>query len=368
MFVFMGSIAFYSGISGRLYDVAYKFIGHQRGGLALATTLACAGFGAMCGSTIAGAAAMGKATLPEMERYGYDKSLATGCVAAAGSLAILIPPSGILIIYGIMVEESVGRLFAAGIIPGVLLTALFAATIYVICRFKPALAPPGSRTGWKERMASLGGVIEMALLFALVMGGLFVGWFTPTEAGAAGAAGALVIALVRRGLSWRGFLEALGETVRISAMVYLIIAGATVFGRFMAVSRIPFELSEWIGGLGLSPAVIMTLIIFGYLVGGCFMDSLALITLTVPILHGVVLSLGFDSIWFGIMIVLVTEMGAITPPVGINVYTIKGVAPDVPLETIFRGIFPFLVAIIVCAALLVAFPQIVLFLPGLTVY
>ncbi len=368
MFVFMGTIAFHSGISGRIYDVAYKFVGHYRGGLALATNIACAAFGAMCGSTIAGAAAMGKVTLPEMERYHYDKSLATGCVAAAGSLAILIPPSGILIIYGILVEESIGRLFAAGILPGILLTFLFAITIFVLCRLKPELAPAGSKTSWKERLASTTGVIEMALLFVFVMGGLFIGWFTPTEAGAAGAAGALVISLARRGLSWQGFAAAIGETVRISAMVYLIVAGATVFGRFMAVSRIPFELSEFVGGLGIAPGIIMGLIIFGYLIGGCFMDALAMITLTVPILHGVILNLGFDSVWFGVMIVLVVEMGAITPPVGINVYTIKGVAPDVPLGTIFRGIFPFLIAIVVCAALLVIFPQIVLYLPSIIKY
>jgi C4-dicarboxylate transporter DctM subunit len=368
MFVFMGTIAFYSGISGRLYNFAYKLVGHYRGGLALATTIACAAFGAMCGSTIAGAAAMGKVTLPEMEKYNYDKSLATGCVASAGSLAILIPPSGILIIYGIIVEESIGRLFAAGILPGILLTILFAITIFILCRLKPNLAPAGQKASWKERLASSSGVIEMALLFMFVMGGLFVGWFTPTEAGAAGAAGALVISLARRGLSWQGFAAAVGETVRISAMVYLIVAGATVFGRFMAVSRIPFELSEFVGGLGIAPGIIMGLIIFGYLIGGCFMDSLAMITLTVPILHGVIINLGFDSVWFGVMIVLVVEMGAITPPVGINVYTIKGVAPDVSLGTIFRGIFPFLIAIIVCAVLLVIFPQIVLFLPSIIVY
>jgi len=364
MFVFMGTIAFYSGMSRRLYATAYKFLGQQRGGLALATILACAGFGAMCGSTNAAAAAMGKVTLPEMRRYNYDDSLATACVAAAGSLAILIPPSTILIVYGVMTEESIGRLFAAGILPGLLLTVLFGITIIIICRLKPSLAPPGDRATWKERIASLSGVIEMFLLFALVMGGLFVGWFTPTEAGAAGAAGALIIALARRRLSWRGFLDSLADTTRITAMVFLIVTGATVFGHFMAVTRVPFELSAWVGGLGVSPTVVLGFIIFGYLIGGCFMDSLALVTLTIPILYPLVLSLGFNGIWFGVIIVLVTEMGVITPPVGINVYVIKGVAPDVPLETIFKGIFPFLGAIIVCIAILIAFPQIALFLPG----
>ena len=368
MFVFMGAIAFYSGMSGRLYDTAYKFLGRYRGGLALATIVACAGFGAMCGSTNAGAAAMGKVTLPEMRRYNYDPSLATACVASAGSLAILIPPSTVFIIYGILTQESIGKLFAAGILPGLLLTALFALTIYIICWINPRLAPAGARFAWKERLASLSGVTEMFLLFALVMGGLFIGWFTPTEAGAVGAAGALIIALVRRTLSWQGFLNSLADTTRITAMVFLIVAAATIFGHFMSVTRVPFELSGWVGGLPLSPNVIMGLIIFAYLIGGCFMDSLALITLTVPILFPVVLLLGFDPIWFGVIIVLVAEMGVITPPVGINVYVIKGVAPDVPLETIFKGIFPFLAAIIICVIILLFFPQIALFLPGFMVW
>lgn len=365
MFVFMGTIAFYSGMGGRLFDTTYKFFGHLRGGLALATIFACAGFGAMCGSTNAEAAAMGKVTLPEMKRYHYDDSLATACVASAGSLAILIPPSALLIIYGILTEQSIGRLFAAGILPGILLTILFALTIYIICRFKPELAPPGPKSIWKERLASLTGVIEMFLLFSLVMGGLFVGWFTPTEAGAVGAAGALFIALVRKKLSWEAFLNSLADTTRITAMVFLIVTGAIIYSYFMAVTRVPFELSAWVGGLGLPPTVVMAMIIFGYLIGGCFMDSLAMITLTVPILFPLVLSLGYDGIWFGIIIVLVAEMGVITPPVGINVYVIKGVAPDVPLETIFRGIFPFVGAIMVCIAILIAFPQIALYLPNL---
>lgn len=365
MFVFMGTIAFYAGMGGRLFDTTYRFLGQFRGGLALATIFACAGFGAMCGSTNAEAAAMGKVTLPEMKRYHYDDSLATGCVASAGSLAILIPPSALLIIFGILTEQSIGRLFAAGILPGILLTLLFALTIYIVCRFRPELAPPGAKFTWKERVASLTGVIEMLLLFSLVMGGLFVGWFTPTEAGAVGAAGALLIALARKKLSWKAFLNSLADTTRITAMVFLIVTGAIIYSYFMAVTRVPFDLSAWVGGLGLPPTVVMAMIIFGYLIGGCFMDSLAMVTLTVPILFPLVLSLGYDGIWFGIIIVLVAEMGVITPPVGINVYVIKGVAPDVPLETIFRGIFPFLGAILVCIAILIAFPQIALFLPNL---
>jgi C4-dicarboxylate transporter DctM subunit len=365
MFVFMGTIAFYSGMGSRLYQAAFRFLGQLPGGLGVATCYACAAFGACCGSTTAAAAAMGKVILPEMKKYHYDPALATGCVASAGSLAILIPPSTILIIYGILTEESIGKLFAAGILPGVLLATFFALTVFILCRRNPKLGPAGVKATWKERVASLSGVVEMFVLFGLVMGGLFAGWFTPTEAGAAGAAGALLIPLVRRQLTWRGFLSSLTETTRITAMVFLIVTGATVFGHFMAVSRVPFELSEWLGGLDVSPKVIMGFMIFGYLIGGCFMDSLALITLTVPILLPVILTLGFDPIWFGVIIVLVGEMGVITPPVGINVYIIKGVAEDVPLETIFKGIFPFLAALIVCAIILILFPQIALFLPGL---
>jgi C4-dicarboxylate transporter DctM subunit len=364
MFVFMGTVAFYTGMGGRLYNAAYRFLGQLPGGLAIATCYACAAFGACCGSTTAAAAAMGKVILPEMKKYKYDPALATGCVASAGSLAILIPPSTILIIYGVMTEESIGKLFAAGILPGILLATCFALTVFIICWRNPKLGPAGVRATRKERVTSLSGVVEMFVLFALVMGGLFIGWFTPTEAGAAGAAGAMLIALVRGQLTWRGLLDSLVETTRITAMVFLIVTGATVFGHFMAVTRVPFELSEWIGALGISPYIIMGFIIFGYLIGGCFMDSLALITLTVPVLYPVVLKLGFNSIWFGVIIVLVGEMGVITPPVGINVYIIKGVAGDVPLETIFRGIFPFLVALIVCTAILIAFPQIALFLPS----
>jgi C4-dicarboxylate transporter, DctM subunit len=365
MFVFMGTVAFHSGMGGRLYRAAYRFLGQLPGGLGIATCYACAAFGACCGSTTAAAAAMGKVILPEMKKYRYDPALATGCVASAGSLAILIPPSTILIIYGILTEQSIGKLFAAGLLPGLLLATLFALTVYVICRRNPSLGPAGEKTTWRERFASLSGVGEMFVLFALVMGGLFLGWFTATEAGAAGAAGAILIPLLRRQLSWQGFVTSLAETTRITAMVILIVTGATVFGHFMAVTRVPFELSEWVGGLGISPYLIMGLIIVGYLLGGCFMDSLALITLTVPVLYPVILKLGFDPIWFGVVIVLVGEMGVITPPVGINVYIIKGVAgPDVPLHTVFRGILPFLGALVLCTAALIAFPQIALFLPG----
>jgi C4-dicarboxylate transporter DctM subunit len=368
MFVLMGSIAFASGMSRRLYDAGYTLFGQLRGGLAMATIAACAGFAAMCGSTNATAAAMGRVSLPEMKRYNYDDSLATGCVAAAGSLGILIPPSTIFIIYGILTEQSIGKLFIAGVIPGIILAVLFMAVVSLLCLRNPKLAPAGAPTSWREKLAGLTGILEMLILFGLVIGGLFLGWFSPTQAGAAGAAGALLIGLARRQLNWQGFLFAIKDALRITCMVMVIVTGAIIFGHFIAVAKIPLVLSEWVGGLPLPPAAIMGVIVLMYLAGGCFMDALALITLTVPIIYPVILVLGFDPIWFGVIIVLITEMGVITPPVGVNVYVIKGIAEDVPLETIFRGIFPFLAALIVAVAILIAFPQIATFLPSFTRY
>jgi len=368
MFVLMGSIAFASGMSRRLYAAGYTMFGQMRGGLAIATIAACAGFAAMCGSTNATAAAMGRVSLPEMKRYNYDDSLATGSVAAAGSLGILIPPSTIFIIYGILTGESIGKLFIAGVLPGILLAILFIAVVVLLCLRKPSLAPAGAPTSLREKLAGLTGIIEMLVLFGLVVGGLFLGWFSPTQAGAAGAAGALLIGLARRQLSWQGFLFAVKDALRITCMVMVIVTGAIIFGHFIAVAKIPLVLADWVGGLPLPSAAIMGLIVLLYLIGGCFMDALALITLSIPIIFPLVLTMGFDPIWFGVIIVLVTEMGVITPPVGVNVYVIKGIAKDVPLETIFKGIFPFLGALIVAVGILMAFPQIATFLPSLITY
>ncbi|MBM3142672.1 MAG: TRAP transporter large permease [Chloroflexi bacterium] len=368
MFVFMGCIASASGISRRLYEASYSLLGRLRGGLAIATVAACAGFAAICGSTNATAAAMGKVSLPEMKRYHYDDSLAAGSVAAAGTLGILIPPSTIFIVYGIMTEQSIGKLFIAGVFPGLILAGLFIITVSLVCWRNPSLAPAGTPTGWKEKIEGLAGVIETLVLFALVIIGLFLGWFSPTQAGGAGTAGALLIGLVRGQLSWQGFLSAVKDSLRITCMVMVIVAGAIVFGHFMAVAKIPLILADWVVSLPLPSMAIMGVIIIIYIIGGCFMDSLAMITLTVPIFYPVVVALGFDPIWFGVIIVLVTEMGVITPPVGVNVYVIKGIAEDVPLETIFKGIFPFLAALIVMVAILMLFPQIATFLPSLTTY
>ena len=368
MFVLMGSIAFASGMSRRLYDAGHSLVGRLRGGLAMATVVGCAGFAAICGSTNATAAAMGRVSLPEMKRYNYADSLATGSVAAAGSLGILIPPSTIFIIYGIMTEQSIGKLFVAGVFPGLLLAILFVIVVALVCWRDPSLAPTGAATNWKEKIAGLTGISEMLVLFGLVIGGLFLGWFSPTQAGGAGAAGALLIGLVRRQLNWQGFLAAVKDALRITCMVMIIVTGAVVFGHFMAVAKIPLMLADWVVGLPLPPVAIMGVIVLIYLLGGCFMDALALITLTIPIFYPAVLALGFDPIWFGVIIVLVTEMGVITPPVGVNVYVIKGIAEGVPLETIFKGILPFLGALIVAIGILMAFPQIATYLPSLAVY
>ena len=365
LFVFMGQIAFYSGISRRLYDSAYVLVGSRKGGLAMATVAACAGFSAISGSTNATAATMGTVTLPEMKRYKYDMSLATGTVAAAGSLGILIPPSVIFIVYGILTEQSIGELFAAGILPGILLSILFLLTIYLRVLKNPSLAPPGPKTTLQEKVRSFMGILETLILFAMVMGGIFFGIFTPTEAAAAGAFLTILMAVIRRQLTWSSFIQSLADTTRISCMVMVIVTGAVIFGHFMAVTRVPYDLASWVSGLPLPNWAIMSVVILVYLFGGCFMDALAMIMLTIPIFFPVSQALGYDPIWFGVVIVLITEMGVITPPVGVNVYVVSGVAKDVPLEDIFRGVLPMLGALLICNMILLFFPQIALFLPSL---
>ncbi|MDH4205279.1 MAG: TRAP transporter large permease [Desulfobacteraceae bacterium] len=365
LFVFMGQIAFHAGISRRLYDSAYVLLGHRRGGLAMTTVGACAAFSAICGSTNATAATMATVALPEMKRYGYDMGLATGTVAAAGSLGILIPPSVIFIVYGILTEQSIGKLFAAGILPGILLCLLFLLTIHLRVMRNPSLAPPGPKSSIRKKFRSFAGILETLLLFALVMGGIFFGLFTPTEAAAIGAFMTLLIAIIRRQLYWKGFIQSLADTTKISCMIMVIVTGAVIFGHFMAITRIPYLLADYVSSLPLPPHAIIGVIILVYLIGGCFMDALAMIMLTIPIFFPVVQKLGFDPIWFGVVIVLITEMGVITPPVGINVYVVYGVARDVPLEKIFRGVFPMLISLLVCNLLLILFPQIALWLPSL---
>jgi tripartite ATP-independent transporter DctM subunit len=365
LFVFMGQLIFYAGISGKLYDAANAWLGHYRGGLAIATIGACASFSAICGSTNATAATMATVALPEMKRYKYSDELATGVVAAGGSLGILIPPSVIFIVYGIMTEQSIGKLFLAGILPGVLLSVLFILTIYVWVSINPEIAPLIEKQTFRNKIKALNGLLEILILFILVMGGLFWGVFTPTEAGAVGAFGALVISVARRQLSWQHFLMALYSSTRIACMIFMIVAGATVFGHFLAVTTIPATLSDWVVGLPLPNWAVMIVIMFFFLLGGCFMDALGMILLTIPIFYPVAVAIGYDPIWFGVVIVLVTELGVITPPVGINVYVVSGIAKNVPLEVIFKGAFPFVITLVTYITLMVVFPQIALFLPGL---
>ena len=366
LFVFMGQIAFHAGISRRLFHAAYCWLGTLRGGLAMSTVGACAGFGAICGSGPATAATMASVALPEMKRYHYDMELASGTVAAGGSLGMLIPPSVVFIVYGILTEQSIGKLFMAGVMPGILIAVMFCITIYILCRRRPHLGPAAEGITWAMRGKSLTGVIETLVLFVVIIGGMFVGLFTPTEAAAVGAAGALVIAMIQRRLSWKAFAQSLKETVRTSCMVMIIVAGAVVFGRFLAVTRIPYELASWLTGLPLPPWAIVSLIILFYLVAGCFVDALGLILLTVPIFYPVIEALHYNLIWFGVIIVVVTQMGVISPPVGVNVYVVSGIERDLPLQTVFKGAIPFLVCLVVAAAILVAFPQISLWLPSLT--
>jgi tripartite ATP-independent transporter DctM subunit len=370
LFILMGQLAFNSGISSRLYDSAYRFLGHTRGGLAMATVSACTAFGAVCGSSPATAATMATVGLPEMRRYKYADELASGSVASGGGLGMIMPPSIVLIVYGILTEQSIGALFVAGVIPAVVMTILFVIAIYLQCRIAVEQGPPGQKFSWRQRLKSLSGTGDTLFVFILVMGGLFIGLFTPTEAAAVGAFGVLAVSVIRRRLSWEGFVKSLYETLRTSCMVMFLIAGAVIFGQFLAVTRIPFNIASWVATLDMPPYMILAAIVFVYFVGGCVMDALALVMLTIPIFYPVVMDLGYDPIWFGVIIVLITQMGVITPPVGINVYVVFGVSRSVvdggvALESIFRGILPFLIAIIVGIILMVIFPALILYLPNL---
>jgi C4-dicarboxylate transporter, DctM subunit len=369
LFILMGQLVFSSGISTRLYDAAYKWLGGVRGGMAMATVTSCTAFGAVCGSSPATAATMATVGMPEMRRFGYKDQLSAGAVASGGGLGMIMPPSVVLIVYGILTEQSIGRLFMAGIIPAIVVTILFIITIMIWCALAPEQGPAGESFSWKERFLSLLGMGEVVIVFALVMGGMFLGWFTPTEAAGVGVFGVLLASLVRRQLTWEKLWDALYESLRSSLMVMLLVAGATVFGKFMAITRIPFDIATWIGGFDLPAVLILAMIIFVYFLGGCVMDALALVMLTIPIFYPVLQVLGYDPIWFGIIIVLISQMGVITPPVGINVYVVYGVTRGlsgggVRLESIFAGVLPFLVAIVVAIILMTIFPQIITFLPN----
>ncbi|MYA88283.1 MAG: TRAP transporter large permease [Boseongicola sp. SB0662_bin_57] len=364
LFVLMGNMAGAAGYSQRLYEAAYAWVGRLRGGLASSTVLGCAAFAAVSGSSVATAVTIGKVALPEMKRFGYADGLATGSVAAGGTLGILIPPSTGFVLYAILTEESIGKLFIAGILPGILLSLLFVAVILTITSVRPEAGPVGpSTTAGEKLMASLRSLPLIGVILASI-GGIYLGVFTPVEAAGVGATLVSILALGTGAVKFREVPEILLETVTTTAMLYLIIIGAHVFGPFLALTHIPETLALQLEAFGLGPYGTLALILVGYIILGMFFDGLAMLVVTMPVVFPIISGLGFDPIWFGVICVVVIEMGLITPPVGINVFVVKGVAAGVPMGTIFRGVLPFWVAMAACLALLVAFPQIALFLPG----
>lgn len=364
LFVLMGSLAFVSGLNTDAYKAAYKWIGSLPGGLAMATIGGCAGFAACTGSSVASIALVTPIALPEMLRYKYDPRLATGSIAAGTTLGILIPPSIPFIVYGLFAEVSVGKLFIAGIIPGLLLASLFVLTIYILVKFRPSMGLPAPKATWWERLGAFKSIWALVILVVLVLGGIWGGVFTPIEAGGMGAFGAFLIALGRRRLTKQNLIDALRSSLRITAMVFAMMIGAIMFNCFLAVTRLPFMLADYVAALLVPPVVIVIALMFFYLIGGCLMDVLGLMLLTLPIFIPIMNSVGIDLILFGVLTTIMTEMALITPPIGMNVFVLSGMAEDIPMYTIFRGILPFLIAMIIGLALIIAFPQIALFLPN----
>jgi tripartite ATP-independent transporter DctM subunit len=364
-FILMGELCFQAGLSEKLYQAAYKWVGRFRGGLSMATVLACGAFSAVSGSSLATAATMGAVSLPEMKRYKYADTLATGSIAAGGTIGILIPPSVVLIIYGILTEVSIAELFFAGIIPGLISLLYYVGAIMVWTRLNPKVGPPGPRFPMRERLLSLKDTWEVLCLFALIMGGIYGGLFTPTEAGAIGATGALLFGIIRRRMSGKNMYKALLATGRTTSMVFMVVIGTAIYGYFLTSTQLPMELASYATNLPVPPVAIIGAIILICFGLGCVMGTLPLVFITVPIFAPVVETLGYDLIWFGVIVVVISEIGMITPPVGINVYIVKGIARDMPLSTVFKGIFPFLLADFARLVTLIAFPTLTLFLPQL---
>jgi C4-dicarboxylate transporter DctM subunit len=361
LFILMGQFAFYSGISRNLFDAAYKVMSRLPGGLALATMAACTAFAACTGSSVASAATMGTIAFPDMQRYNYSPRLATATIAAGGTLGILIPPSTIFVILGIITETNIGALLIAGILPGLLLSGLFILLIFGMCKRNPALGPPGKAFSWKEKFHSLTGVWGMVVLFVVVIGGLYIGVFSPCEAGCIGAFGAFILALIKR-IKLSAFLGTLRDSAQITCYILFILIGASIFNIFLGIAGVPAALSNWIINLPVSPIGIVIAMLLLYIPFGMFLDTLGMILLTVPIFFPVIVQLGFDPIWFGVLICMMAELGMVTPPVAINVYVVQGVT-KVPMEDIFRGILPFVIMYLIAIGFVVAFPEISLFLP-----
>lgn len=362
LFILMGQIGFNAGIASGLYKAAHRFVGHVPGGLAMATVMGATAFKTICGSSAATSATFASVAIPEMDRYGYDKKLSTGIVATVGTLGVIIPPSVTLIILGIITEQSIGQLFLAGIIPGLIITVLFIGIIYLWAKLDPAIAPRSERSSWKERARSLPEVFWVTLVFFLVVGGIMQGFFTPTEAGAVGAFAVVILALAKRGLGFKSYVLSLEQSLRTTVMLIMLIAGSTVLGHFIAATQIPQVTAEWVAGINVNRYAIMIIIGLIYLIGGSFIDDLAFIILATPIFYPAVLKLGFDPIWFGIFICVVAMIGVVIPPVAICVFVVKNIT-KIPMGVIYKGVLPFLAALVLAGGLLFIFPDLALFLP-----
>ena len=365
LFILMGQLCYYSGMSSGLYDMAHKLLGSLRGGLAMASVAACALFGAICGSSAATAATMGVVALPEMKKHGYDDGMSCASIAAGGTLGVLIPPSTTFILYGIVTGESVGKLFASGIIPGIIMAICFCIAIAIIVHIKPEMAPGKMKFSAKEKLISLKGGIPMVILFVIVIGGILTGFFTAVEASAIGTVFAFIWLCIKGKFSVKVVIASLKDTVKQSGMIFLILIGAYVFGNFLTVTQLPTTLAAFVQGLDINRYIIVLVIILIYAIMGCFMDSLAMVMLTVPIFYPIMIALGFDGIWYGTLMVMVSQLGLITPPVGMSAYIIQGVAKDVPLSKIFKGLVPMVVAMLVSIVLILFIPQLALWLPSL---
>jgi tripartite ATP-independent transporter DctM subunit len=365
LFILMGNFTTRAGMSQELFRAAYAFIGHLRGGLAMATILACAGFGAICGSSIATAATMAKVAYPSMKRFGYSDRLATGAIASGGTLGIMIPPSTILVIYGVFTETNIGKLFAAGILPGILGAMLLCLAVRYVTWRDPNAGPPGERVRWRERWEALKGVWAVAVLFVFVMGGIYGGLFTATEGAGMGAFGAMVFALWRRALSWSTLYAALVESARTSAMLFMILIGALMFAEFVNITSMPGDLKDFVTRFELSPIMVVAAICIIYVLLGTAMEELSMVLLTLPVFFPLIVHLGYDPVWFGVLIVVVVEIGLISPPVGMNLFVLKTLLPGVPTTTVFRGVLPFIAADCIRFAILIVFPAISLWLPSM---
>ena len=364
MFMLMGAFVSVSGVSRELFRAANAFIGHLRGGLGVATVVACGGFAAICGSSVATAATFSSVAYPEMRRFGYPQSFSTGVIAAGGTLGAMLPPSTVLAVYAILTQQDIGKLFMAGIVPGILAMLMYVLTIVIIVKVRPDWLPRGPQTTWPERMAGIKDVWAPVLLFVFVIGGLYGGYFTPTEAGGVGATGAFLLGVLRGKLDRAGTLTALLSATRTAAAVFTVLIGALIFGYFLTITQVPQNLTAYVSELGLGRYQVLALIMVMYLLLGCLMDAMAMIILTVPIIFPIIVQLGFDPIWFGIIIVMTVELGLIHPPVGMNVFVIKSVVPDVSFTTIFKGVIPFVLTDLLRLLILIAFPVIALWLPS----